>query len=208
MTEERVAEEPFTAPSPESLARVKDEITFFMEKTFQISFGYLGALIALAAASGLDASRAVARELGLGTAPLFCTGVLLLNALYLSLAAGTLFATIKRGLYLIQQDPGALGHRRWETYVRRSDDDSPFRPGALAFYAWNLDNFYMTPLFVLIAVVSVVTAVIGVREADSALAATTVLLAAGMHAVPLAALAITGKLAAHATAAVDRVRDA
>lgn len=200
-----MSDQPFAAPSGESLARVKDEIAFFMEKTFQITFGYLGALIALAVASGLDAGTAVAKELGLGTAPLFCTGVLLLNAMYLSLAAGTLFATIKRGLFLITQDPGSLGHRRWESFVRQSDEHSPFGSGPRGFIAWNLDNFYMTPLFAMIGVVSVVIAIIGVREADGVLAHTIVLLAVAAHALPIAALGMTGKLAARAKTTLEKV---
>jgi hypothetical protein len=195
--------ERFVAPSPESLDRVKGEITFFMEKTFQISFGYFGALVALGAASGLDASAAVASELGIGTAVLFCTAILLFNAVYLSLASGTLFATIKRGLFLIKMDPNALGHRQWETFVRSSGDETMFRPRALAFAAWNLDNFYMTPLFALIGLVSVVTAIVGIREADGALGQAVLLLAVTIHIVPLGMLAMTGQLASHTTRTVS-----
>jgi hypothetical protein len=196
-----VTDERRIAPSPELLDRVKGEITFFMEKTFQISFGYLGALVALAAASGLDASQAVAKELGIGTAALFCTGILLLNAVYLSLASGTLFATIKRGLFLIEEDRDG-SHRRWETFVRKRKDP-PFRRGG--FFAWNLDNFYMTPLFALIVVISIVTAIIGVREAAGALANAAVFAGVTAHILPLSMLVITGKLVRYTDAIVGAV---
>jgi hypothetical protein len=192
-----------TGVSAESLARVKDEIGFFMEKTFQISFGYLGAMVALAAASSLDAADAIADDLGVGTTALFCTAILVVNAVYLSLASGTLFATIKRGLYLIQQDPDAVGHKHWETFVRRSEYQHVFRPKFMGSAAWNIDNFYMLPLFALIGVVSIAVAVVGLVEASDTAAAVAVSAGVALHALPLGMLVQTTLLALHVGGLVD-----
>ncbi len=181
------------ADDPRSLDRVKGEISFFMEKTFQISFGYLGALVALVAASGLDVVSAAAEALGTTTAPLLCSGVLVLNAVYLALASGTLFATLKRGLYLMIHDPGGA-HFRWERFVRESHR-SPFGTGRLGSVAWNLDNYYMVPLFGLIVVVSIASAFVGLHESARAVDAAIVLLAAAGHAIPLAMVLATAKIA-------------
>jgi hypothetical protein len=87
-----------------------------MEKTFQVSFGYLGALVALVGAAGLDVMSVAADRLHLSVTALFCCGVLMVNVVYLSLAAGLLFATVKRGLFLVMASDSRDGHHAWSTF--------------------------------------------------------------------------------------------
>jgi hypothetical protein len=190
------------------LGAVKSEIAFFMEKTFQVSFGYLGALAALAAAAKLDVLTAAASLLDVRVRMVVVTAVLMANAVYLTLACGTLFAVVKRGLFIIQQTslaqidaaPRSI-HLDWEVFVRRP----PPEVGAPAWgrvAAWNFDNFYMVPLFLLIACSSVGVAVFGMTESKGS--HEVALLAAGCAAqvFPVAGLSAVVWLTRHAEQAV------
>jgi hypothetical protein len=153
--------EPLEGASPETLNRVKDEVAFFMDKTHQVSFGYVGVLVALAAATKLDVGDAVAKDLGLGLGPLVCVAILTINAVYLSLTAGTLFAVVKRGMFLVLRDHSHGGHRSWESFLRAK----PAQAGMPSKVGWNLDNYYMIPLVVLIFVISGIAVFIGLKDA-------------------------------------------
>lgn len=141
---------------------VKDEIRFFMEKSFQVSFGYIGALIAIVATVKLDALDALARQLGMTTGLVVSVLILAMNGLYLTIAIACLFAILKRGYFILDNAPSATTaesdlHSKWETYVRSySKDLFALRP--LNHVAWNLDNYFMLPIFVLIMLVSVAAA--------------------------------------------------
>lgn len=179
---------------PDALDRVKGEITFFMEKTFQVSFGYVGAIVALGAALSLNVVTEIASAVDIGVKPLVCGSVLVLNTVYLVLAAGTLFATIKRGVFLIVYSGEADGHRYWEGFVRKSAT-SPFGGGWLGDLCWNLDNVYMVPLFLLIGAVSVASAILGFSSAATVAEDAVVAFGVALHAVPAFILAAICRLA-------------
>ena len=197
-----VTESDAAPPSSTSLDRVKSEIEFFMEKTFQVSFGYLGALVAIGAAVNLEIIDKVADRLRMSPVPLACALVLSANVVYLSLAAGTLFATLKRGLYLVENHSVDSSHLRWESFLR-DHNASVFRQRRLGFLAWNVDNFYMVPLFALIFAVSVVASVMGVASSDRTLDWIGLIALMALHAIPLQMLLWGSSLASHAS---DRAR--
>lgn len=78
---------------------IKSEIEFFMEKMFQVSLSYSGAIVALVAVIHLDVGDEIQRVLGVHPRVSFVAVLLGLNALYLTLVLGTLFAVFKRGCF-------------------------------------------------------------------------------------------------------------
>lgn len=184
------------------LDRVKGEAAFFMEKTFQVSFGYLGALIALVGAASLDVAAAVAAKLGLSVTALLCCGVLVVNVVYLALAAGLLFATVKRGLFLVLASDEGNGHHAWEYFLRQGGASRG--GGRLQRAAWNLDNFYMAPLFILIFLVSALAAVVGIDSAGNLRGTFAVGIATALHVLPLAMLLATAKMTRELEGSLDR----
>ena len=144
--------------------RVSDEIAFFMEKTFQLSFGYLGGLAALTFASGSSITSDLASALAIPTAIVIPVALLGANSLYMSLSIGTLFAAMKRGRFLMDLSADKSEQWLWERFLRSPSDS--FRARAGGQVLWNLDNFYMVPAFLLIATTSVVAAVLALKGVD------------------------------------------
>ena len=145
--------------SDERLQAVKEEIRFFMEKSFQVSFGYVGALVALAAAIKFDVLVDVARASGMGQGVLLSCALVVVNNVYSTVAVACLFAILKRGYFILTSTPPSAEaqvsiHRQWEIYVR-SSSNCLFASPSLNGLAWNVDNYYMLPVFALIQAVSV-----------------------------------------------------
>jgi hypothetical protein len=145
------------APDPE-FGSQKSEITFFMEKTFQISFTYFGGLIAFFALSKTDFMKAVVLASGIRLGILTAVVILLLNLIYVTLACACLFAILKRGLFILRHSPRSSDSEQslyieWEKFVR--DDSLMPTWHRLRPLAWNIDNYYMLPLFAVIIASSV-----------------------------------------------------
>lgn len=136
---------------------IKAEIAFFMEKMFQISLSYSGAIVALGAAIHLDIGGDIERVLGVHPAVTFVAVLLGLNALYLTLALGTLFAVFKRGLFLIEFLDGAAINRRWEIFTRRRNGDG----SVLERVFWNADMYFVVFLFGIVIAISIGAAGVG-----------------------------------------------
>lgn len=139
-------------------ASQKSEVSFFMEKTFQISFTYFAGLVAFFALSKTSFMKAVVQASSLHLGILVALVVLVLNLVYVTLACACLFAILKRGMFILKHglrpgDSGVSLYMEWEKFVR---DDSlmPVSP-RLRSLAWNIDNYYMLPLFGLIIASSV-----------------------------------------------------
>jgi hypothetical protein len=139
-------------------ASQKSEVSFFMEKTFQISFTYFAGLVAFFALSKTGFMKAVVQVSGLHLGILVALVVLVLNLVYVTLACACLFAILKRGMFILKHglrlgDSRVSLYIEWEKFVR---DDSlmPVSP-RLRSLAWNIDNYYMLPLFGLIMASSV-----------------------------------------------------
>jgi hypothetical protein len=144
---------------------IKDEMRFFMEKGFQASFGYLTAMLAFLAISNTQFIQALAQFIHTSLPVLLSLVILLLNLTYLIIACTCLFAILKRGLFIILNAQSSAG-AAWEKFVRESDlmPISNWRVKALT---WNIDNYYMAPLLVLIFLVSTSAGYIGVFSKGS-----------------------------------------
>src|SRR5438067_2399770 len=80
---------------------VKSEIAFFMEKSFQVSFGYAGAVAALTAGVAVENFRAVVEQTGLRICVVWALSLLVLDFIYLTTAGGCLFGVLKRGYFIL-----------------------------------------------------------------------------------------------------------
>jgi hypothetical protein len=134
-------------------ASQKSEISFFMEKTFQISFTYFGGLVAFFALSKTSFMKAIVQTSGIRLGILVALVVMLLNLVYLTLACACLFAILKRGMFILRHSPPAAESKaslyvEWERFVRNGS--MPSASDRLQGLAWNIDNYYMLPLFAVI----------------------------------------------------------
>jgi hypothetical protein len=138
---------------------IKTEITFFMDKLFQSSFVYVGALFATLATIRLDGSAAIGALLGVSPRVIVVVAVLLANLVFLVLACSCTFAVLKRGMFIIEYDESnASAHSvLWEAFVRRT------RLG-WGELSWNVDNYYVAVLGIVVFGVSLALGVIGLRN--------------------------------------------
>ncbi len=148
-----------------SLESVKAEITFFMEKGFQFSFVYVGAVFAAVATLNVGTVKAIFHLPEENLSLLIVPALLLLNFLYLVVASSCLFAILKRGYFILANGQSSEGDSltevAWERFVRRGTDGPTRRFGSIA---WNIDNYYTVVVCLLIVALSVVLAVYGVAE--------------------------------------------
>jgi len=184
--------------SDQPFASVRDEIRFFMDKGYQVSFGYFGALAALIAATKLQATTDVAATLGFPVGMLLAIAIVLLNVLYLSVAGGCLFGVLKRGYFILTNagdavDREVLVKAEWEVFVR-SVRERLFANAFLDDMAWNVDNYYMVPILTFIVGVSVAALVYAwLADASTMARAVTVGLAL-LHLLPIATLMAVARL--------------
>ncbi|WP_329195232.1 MULTISPECIES: hypothetical protein [unclassified Streptomyces] len=147
----------------ESFEAQRSEIAFFMEKAFQISFVYFAGVAAFFAVSKSDVMTSIVQATGIPLSGLAAVVILLLNLVYVTLACACLFAVLKRGLFILTHTSNApIGqakesiHWKWEEFVR---NDEAMGAARMRNVAWNIDNYYMIPLFSVIVIASVISAV-------------------------------------------------
>jgi hypothetical protein len=108
--------------SSDNFQGVEAEIRFWMEKAYQVSLGYFGALIATAALVNLDILQPLSRALSVSPETVVAIMLLLLNFAYLTLVVASVFATLKRGYYILSYSSDASdsanGAVHWEQFVR------------------------------------------------------------------------------------------
>ncbi|MGW2515781.1 hypothetical protein ACWC09_01870 [Streptomyces sp. NPDC001617] len=166
----------------------RSEVAFFMEKAFQISFVYFAGVAAFFALSKSDVMTSIVKATGLPLAGLAAVVILLLNLLYVTLACACLFAVLKRGLFILRHTsmpPGEeIGqgsvYRKWEEFVR---DEELMGDVKLRHVAWNIDNYYMIPLFSVIVAASTIAAVIALTSSSAIIQAAASALVV-MHVIP------------------------
>lgn len=141
-----------------SLESVKTEIAFFMEKGFQFSFVYVGAVFA--AVATLNVST-ITKIFGMPDNQLILfivPALLLLNFLYLVVASSCLFAILKRGYFILANgqslEKDGVTEVAWEKFVRQGTDKQTQQFGSIS---WNIDNYYTVVVCLLIAALSVVS---------------------------------------------------
>lgn len=136
--------------SSESIASVKTEIASFMDRAWQASIGYFAAVGASLAVVSSDALADLPKTVGMERSELLALLALAANPLYLSALLACLFATLKRGLFILRMSDDRGGTEvKWERFVRGH------RSAPMSRFAWNIDNYYAVPTAVVIAVTSI-----------------------------------------------------
>ncbi|WP_158012932.1 hypothetical protein [Streptomyces sp. Root369] len=166
----------------------RSEIAFFMEKAFQISFVYFAGVAAFFAVSKSDVMASIVRATGVPLAGLAAVVILLLNLVYVTLACACLFAVLKRGLFILTHTSKSPSDRaaresiywKWEEFVRSDDAKGAAR---MRDIAWNIDNYYMVPLFSVIVVASVISVVVAMESGSAIIQGVSSALIA-LHAIP------------------------
>lgn len=182
---------------PDGIDHAKSQIAFFMEKSFQVSFGYITALVALIAAAKLDVMSGLADKLTTSSAVLVALAILLLNTVYLSIGAACVFAILKRGLFLLtcaeHSDDQRGSQVEWEIFVRRPPRPL-YRRSVVSKLAWNVDNYYMVPVYVYIFAISGGAFAYGWAADSSMLARGSLVVIFCLHVIPVSALLATARL--------------
>jgi hypothetical protein len=158
-------------------ADAKREIAFFMEKAFQVTFGYIAVLAGLVAAFSFDIYPALAAQWGFSQAFVFSLLVLVSSTIYLATAWSCLFAVLKRGYYIMvssEREPETDGiGGLWELFVRDYRDFNLARnkPNSrrVSRFVWNFDNYYMVPIHGVVGLAALCSGVVAVVEAGSPL---------------------------------------
>jgi len=141
----------------EDLQPIKNEITFFMEKSFQFSFVYVGAIFAGVASVKLDVIAEWASKLHTTAETLVVMLIILLNLVYLILASSCTFATLKRGYFILvhgdqkAEEPLVL----WEKFMRET-------PGPFSTVGWNVDNYFVPVIYIIIFLLSICAFLYGI----------------------------------------------
>jgi len=144
--------------STSDLDAVREQIAFFMGRTFEVSFGYFGVMAGLAVAAKLSIVNGIADAIRISAPVVIASAIGLFNALYLAIAFGMLGAVLKRGAFLVKHNDGV-----WERYVHtppaHEEEALASKVESLRNkvrsrlsaswhrHAWQLDNYYMVPLF-------------------------------------------------------------
>jgi hypothetical protein len=181
-----------TAPDKPEDAPLRAEIQFFMDKVFQISLAYFALLVSTLAFSTSQVTDDAAKAAGMTTGSLIACALLLLNILYATLSGACLFAVLKRGLFaLMERSRVSQTWRRWEVFVR--DDSHSHGVINMRRIAWNIDNYYVTPIFIGVIVVSGFSYWYCFSAGStSAIWVSSILIV--LHIVPLAIIYYLGKL--------------
>ena len=175
--------------SEENLGPIKNEITFFMEKSFQFSFVYIGSIFASVAGVKVDEVGKLATALHTDTGVVLTTAILTFNVVYLVLASSCLFAILKRGYFILQySSPGREEVIvNWEKFVRKPD----IQFGSLG---WNVDNYYMAVFYILIFIFSITVLIYGLTSTSVGALRIFFSILFALHALPTWVLIQTAKL--------------
>jgi hypothetical protein len=182
--------------SDEALADVADEIRFYLEKSFQVSFGYLGVLVALGIAVHYGLSQGVAQQGGINRHVLVAGVLVTLNALYLTSALGMLFGVLKRGLFVIANSSPISASLYREGWIRGIEKER--RPPCTALeprsFFWNLDNYSVVLIFGVVTAVSIGALSYGFSQPKNSLELTILVCATAIQVVPAASLLAVARL--------------
>ncbi len=188
---------------------IKAEANYFQDEAFQVSFGYIGALFGLVALAALDGVDKLAKDIGTTPAAVLSLAILLLNVTYLTIAWGCIFATLKRGYFIIlRSNVGTEGTaeevlRDWEEFVREPVYQKRVVPG-MGLVGWNVDNYFMLPMYVLIVVISLVALFVPLFSSISGVMKIVIGIVFISHVVPGAVMYWTGKMNVRCRDALNR----
>lgn len=173
----------------DSINAVKQEIKFFMEKSYQISLGYVGSIIAVLAIVKMDVIKPLSQFLTITEKSTICIAILLINATYLTLASACIFATLKRGYFILlldsQSDDFKINnYQYWEMFVREPNPPL-LRIKFLNMLVWNVDNYHMMPLFMFIIISSTFATYYGLETSAGVLDYAMLIILSILHIIPM-----------------------
>jgi hypothetical protein len=180
----------------DGLDRIKSEIQFFMSKCFQASFGYLAAVAAIVAFASSKRAVPIANATDVRVRVLVAGTILTLNLFYFTMILACTYAIVKRGYFIIRE-AGRHVDREWERFARVAPVPRPAVPlfpvlanidrsrsmQRVRWLLWNIDNFYMVPIFFVIAAMTGTTAYVGMH-ASRGLSHWILIFLAVLHIVP------------------------
>jgi hypothetical protein len=128
---------------------IKEEIKFFMDKSFQVSFFYTAALVAYALGLRAELVKQIATATNLDGRVVLVLILLISNFVYLTISLSCSFAVIKRGLFILQFESREPDNvlAEWERYIR-------IGPSRFGFISWNIDNLYVGVVMALVFLLS------------------------------------------------------
>ena len=134
------------------LGFIKDEIAFYMEKLFQFSYAYVGAIVVVIAGSNADILKNLSNIFESKTEIIISAIIIFLNLVYLIIACSSTYAILKRGYFILSQSDteGLELYINWERFNRRKGIKK------IKNIYWNIDNYYTLFIFVICFVFSVV----------------------------------------------------
>ena len=161
-----------------SLGFVKDEIKFFMEKSYQFSFVYIAAVFAIIAGVKLEAMKPLSKLVNIEMDMLMVLSLCILNLAYLTLASACLFGILKRGYFILIQEKRTVDKAmvEWERFMRDQE--------GVSAVVWGVDNYFMVILYMIVWCASCGLLVYGIREGQGVAMWAAIIIGA-LHAFPL-----------------------
>jgi hypothetical protein len=128
---------------------IKQDLAFYLEKTFQFSFVYVAAVFAVLAGAKVSAFQNFACSAMVPAIQLVLAAILLLNLLYLTLAISCAHAILKRAYFILDRKncvgEGDIILRGWEAFTRKRADGY-----ILPAFFWNMDNYFSAFLYLIV----------------------------------------------------------
>lgn len=181
-----------------SFSGQRDEIKLYMDKGYQASFGYFAALVAVFAVSKTAYAADVAAAIGVSVVLATALFLLVTNLFYSIILLSCLFAILKRGLFILRMADSS--DRDWEVFAR---DPTKFDVWASrGRIAWNIDNWFMIPVLVVILLVSVGAVYVGIKQGGLYIKLSAFALFA-LHTIPAWMLISLSALSAECTRQAD-----
>ncbi|WP_088741286.1 hypothetical protein [Haliangium sp. UPWRP_2] len=156
---------------------VKKEILFFMDKIFQFSFAYLGAILATLASVKFDVLKSISELFSVSAGYMFSALVMSVNFVYLVIASSCQFAVQKRGYFILRRAAPGIELARWEEFLRG-------KQLGYSTVSWNVDNLFGVVTYLLVLAFSAILCVFGWRQACGSYRAILTMLAF-FHLIPV-----------------------
>ncbi|PKL48544.1 MAG: hypothetical protein CVV39_04250 [Planctomycetes bacterium HGW-Planctomycetes-1] len=154
--------------SEDILEPIRTEISFFMDKSFQFSFVYIGALFAIIAGAKLEIIKEIANIFfDCNVRLVIVLSALILNFAYLMLSSSCLFAMVKRAYFILNTNTNNSVVKNWEIFTRKSKN-------GFGIIRWNIDNYFFVVILLVALTSSIVLFCIGFNGSNYNIKATLI----------------------------------
>lgn len=132
---------------------IKQDMLFYLDKTFQFSFVYVGAVFAVLAGAQSSVVNKLAFSFNIAHGDLIVpAAILLLNLLYLTLAMSCAHAILKRAYFMLDYRNATTVSDKvlneWERFTRNPVN-------GFKVVTWNVDNYFPIAVYGMILFLSV-----------------------------------------------------